>query len=109
MEEGFALQVHAKDNVATVFASIGKGSRVRVDDSAGASRPVTVEDEIPYGHKIALTDIGEGGSIIKYGEVIGRATSFIARGRHVHVHNIVSLRGRGDLAADACGEVSHGI
>jgi altronate dehydratase small subunit len=109
MEERFALQVHDRDNVATVFASPEKGSRLRIDDSTGASRSMDVEDDIPYGHKIALADIPEGGAIIKYGEVIGRAVAPIARGRHVHVHNVVSLRGRGDLAADACGEVSHGI
>jgi hypothetical protein len=40
------------------------------------------------------------------GEVIGRATQAIPTGRHAHVHNIESLRGRGDLAA---GEAAHGV
>ena len=36
---------------------------------------------------------------MKYGQPIGRATAAIAPGEHVHVHNIESLRGRGDLDA----------
>ena len=35
--------------------------------------------------------------IIKYGEEIGVATHEIKRGEYVHVHNLDSMRGRGDL------------
>ncbi|MFQ5657413.1 MAG: SAF domain-containing protein [Candidatus Methylomirabilales bacterium] len=41
--------------------------------------------------------MARGAPIIKYGQVIGRATVEIAPGDHVHVHNMESLRGRGDL------------
>jgi altronate dehydratase small subunit len=41
--------------------------------------------------------IGKGDDVVKYGEIIGRATADIAKGEHVHVHNIESLRGRGDI------------
>jgi altronate dehydratase small subunit len=34
----------------------------------------------------------------KYAEVIGLATEKIARGQHVHVHNVEGLKGRGDQA-----------
>ncbi|MPN58021.1 Galactarate dehydratase (L-threo-forming) [bioreactor metagenome] len=53
---------------------------------------------VPYGHKIAVRDIKAGEDILKYGEVIGRATDDIQKGAHVHVHNVESLRGRGDLS-----------
>jgi altronate dehydratase small subunit len=109
MEECFALQVHPSDNVATVFASPEKRSRVRVDDSAGTSHGMQVEDDIPYGHKIALKEIAQGESIFKYGEVIGQATKLIRPGQHVHVHNVVSLRGRGDLAPAITEEDAHDI
>ena len=49
------------------------------------------------GHKIAIGDIGEGDRIIKYGETIGYASRMIEPGEHVHVHNMVGGRGRGDL------------
>lgn len=49
---------------------------------------VTVHDPIPLGHKLALTDIKEGDTVIKYGEDIGKAVAPISTGHHVHVHNV---------------------
>jgi altronate dehydratase small subunit len=54
-------------------------------------------NHIPYGHKFATRDIAKGEDIIKYGEVIGRATQDIKAGSHTHIQNLESLRGRGDL------------
>ena len=48
------------------------------------------DDNIPTGHKFALCDIKKGEYIIKYGEVIGRATDDIAKGEWVHSHNVAS-------------------
>lgn len=44
-------------------------------------------NEHTRGHKYARRDILEGEEIIKYGMAIGRATSDIATGGHVHTHN----------------------
>lgn len=44
-----------------------------------------------------MRDIQKGEYIYKYGEIIGKATKEILAGYHAHVHNIESLRGRGDL------------
>ena len=49
------------------------------------------------GHKVSLFRIEKGERIIKYGETIGLATAKIDTGCHVHVHNLESRRGRGDL------------
>ncbi len=49
-------------------------------------------DAIPLGHKIALTDIREGDTLIKYGHDIGRSTANIGKGHHVHVHNAKTKR-----------------
>ncbi len=46
--------------------------------------------EIPAGHKIARCDIKKGDFVIKYGQVIGRATKDIAEGEWVHTHNLKS-------------------
>ena len=51
---------------------------------------------MPYGHKIAVKDIKKGELIMKYGEEIGIATKDIVKGEYVHVHNLDSMRGRGD-------------
>ncbi|MBQ7900981.1 MAG: altronate dehydratase [Clostridia bacterium] len=47
-----------------------------------------VEINLSNGHKYALRDIKEGENIIKYGSPIGHATCDIAKGEHVHTHNI---------------------
>ena len=53
---------------------------------------LTARQNAPIGHKIALTDLRKGDTILKYGEDIGRAIADIAKGEHVHVHNIKTKR-----------------
>lgn len=47
-------------------------------------------EDIPAGHKYALRDIEKGSYVIKYGEIIGRATEIIRQGEWVHTHNVRS-------------------
>ena len=42
------------------------------------------------GHKYALRPIAEGEAVVKYGEIIGKATRPIAAGDWVHTHNLRS-------------------
>ena len=72
------------------------GAEVEVRDKRGKSEVVKVRGLVPYGHKIAVRDIAQGELIIKYGEEIGIATRDIRKGDYVHVHNLDSMRGRGD-------------
>ncbi len=51
---------------------------------------LTGNDVIPAGHKFALKDIAKGEFVIKYGEVIGRASCDIKKGDWVHTHNVKS-------------------
>ena len=93
-----ALKVADADNVATIFADgITGGTVVQVRDRSGAGPLLAARGDIPYGHKIALEDIAPGQTIVKYGESIGVASRAIAAGDYVHVHNLDSMRGRGDL------------
>jgi len=92
-----AIMIKPQDNVATALRDLEAGEVCRF--SAGESLyTVTIKEPIQYGHKFAVRDISKDTDIIKYGEVMGRATAQIAQGAHAHVHNIESLRGRGDLA-----------
>lgn len=84
------------DNVATIFGQVKEGSEIDVIDSKGNRAVVKVLENVPYGHKIALNEIKKGEKIIKYGEGLGIATVEIKVGQHVHIHNIESIRGRGD-------------
>jgi len=49
---------------------------------------ITLLNDTPRGHKIASQDIKEHQPIIKYGQVIGEAKRAIAKGEHVHTHNM---------------------
>ena len=59
-----------------------------------------MREAIASGHKIALTRIAAGEAVLKYGNPIGIASQDIEIGAHVHMHNVASTRGRGDLPAD---------
>ena len=49
-------------------------------------------DDIPIGHKIAMVAIRPDDTIIKYGHDVGKAIAAVARGGHVHVHNMKTKR-----------------
>lgn len=91
-----AIKNHESDNVATLFGTADKGIVVTVMDKKGDQVELPVTAAIPYGHKLALRRIEIGEQVTKYGEEIGIATKVIEPGDHVHIHNIDSIRGRGD-------------
>lgn len=90
-----AILIDKKDNVATALRQMGKGDSISVAIEDRSVSVVLLQD-IPFGHKFALTDIKQCDAIIKYGEVIGLATKPIRQGEHVHIHNVESQKGRGD-------------
>ena len=45
-------------------------------------------NEITLGHKIAMVNLNEGDTILKYGHDIGKVVNSIKKGEHVHVHNV---------------------
>ena len=47
---------------------------------------------VPIGHKIALKDLKPGDTVVKYGEDIGKIVAPVAKGEHVHVHNLKTKR-----------------
>lgn len=87
------------DNVVTAIVELTPGERL---DLEGGTTPV--DEVIPAGHKVALRPIAAGAEVVKYGEAIGRAVADIPAGRHVHVHNVVSVRLPGEAeGADGGG------
>jgi altronate dehydratase small subunit len=91
-----AILIDATDNVANLIGPGEQGEEVVVE-GAGKRLECTLADNLPSNHKFAITAIKKGDEVMKYGQRIGRANRDIAVGQHVHVHNIESLRGRGDL------------
>jgi altronate dehydratase len=89
------LVISARDNVATALVPLAPGTSLDLNGTA-----VLVRDQIPSGHKVAIAAIAAGEAVIKYGSPIGVASTDIGPGAHVHVHNVASNRGRGDLSAN---------
>lgn len=80
------IVIDARDNVATAITDLRQGETIETQ-----SEPITLRADIRYGHKFALIDISQDDYIIKYGESIGRATTPILQGDHVHVHNVQDI------------------
>ena len=59
-----------------------------------SDQTITVEvlEDVPLGHKLALTEIKNEDTIVKYGNDIGRAISDIPKGGYVHVQNVKTKR-----------------
>ncbi len=77
------IRIHPLDNVAVALEDLHASEIVQVDDFS-----VTVTEDIPRGHKLALCRIPSGHSVIKYGCAIGLAASDIDVGQWVHTHNL---------------------
>lgn len=86
------LAHHQGDAVAVAVRDLepGTSSVGFLDESPGAT--LDVVGKIPLGHKVALQDLAAGTDVIEYGTVIGRTTSDIGTGEHVHVHNVKGVR-----------------
>jgi len=76
-----SLRIHPLDNVAVALQDLPAGETVE---------GITLRAAIPRGHKFALLRVAEGESVTKYGHPIGRATSDIVPGDHVHSHNLAT-------------------
>jgi altronate dehydratase small subunit len=83
------IVINEKDNVAIALKPLKADTKVSAEIE-GHVEKIKLLSDIPMGHKFALKDMEEGEAVIKYGEPIGQSTTKIARGEHVHVHNVVS-------------------
>lgn len=78
------LQIHPQDNVIVCLQEMKSGSEVTLLDG----RKVVAKEDIPAGHKMAISSINTNENVIKYGYAIGHATEDIEAGRWVHTHDI---------------------
>ena len=80
------LKISSGDSVAVALTTLKQGASVTVD-----GQTITLQSDIPAGHKLALKPIHAGEPVIKYGYPIGQAKEEIVPGEHVHVHNLQTL------------------
>ncbi|MBJ7539378.1 altronate dehydratase [Marinomonas sp. C1424] len=76
-----ALRLHANDNVVIALRDLAKGSELH-------EFGMTLQSDVPRGHKLAIKPLSIGDNVIRYGQIIGQATQPIAVAEHVHVHNM---------------------
>lgn len=62
------IKIHQNDNVAVALTPLSANRTLDVDGTE-----VTLREDIPQGHKFALTDIPADAQVIKYGCPIGIA------------------------------------
>lgn len=79
------LKIHPSDNVAVAVKALEADVRVEVD-----GEPLTLQTDVPAGHKVALRDLAEGAVVVKYGFPIGHTTEAVPRGAHLHAHNMAT-------------------
>ena len=77
------IKINPVDNVVIALKDFSAGDKLVVD-----GQELEIKNDIPKGHKIALTAIAENEDIIKYGAPIGHATQAIEAGEHIHVQNL---------------------
>ena len=78
------IQLSPLDNIVVARRALNPG------DALTLASGVTVGAKVPIGagHKIAVAPIASGKPVLRYGQIIGFASTDIAPGDHVHVHNI---------------------
>lgn len=89
------LLVHDhEDNVGVVVVEDLKAGTdmLCVVTADNSDRRLTAKADIAIGHKVALKDLAEGDTVIKYGEDIGRMVGPAEQGGHVHTHNCKTKR-----------------
>ena len=84
------IKIHPNDVVAVALSPLAAGTVISIDGTT-----VTLQEDIPKGHKFALVKNNEENPIIKYGYKIKNKKTDIPQGSWIHVHNIKT--GLGDL------------
>ena len=79
------LLLHPDDNILVARRDIAAGERVELDGEI-LEIPAAVE----LGHKLARRAIAPDERVLKYGAPIGSMKTGVARGEHVHMHNLRS-------------------
>ena len=84
------IKINPDDNVAVAIHPLKKGENITVNNK----NIITIQEDIPAGHKIALKDFNVDENIIKYGYPIGHTITPISQGSWINEKNIrTNLKG----------------
>ena len=84
-DDSGVLHLASGDNIAVATAELPAGTTIVI-----AGTPVTLLSAVEIGHKFAVRAIKSGERVVKYGAPIGSASTDIAPGEYVHIHNLSS-------------------
>ena len=79
------LLLHPDDNILVARRDIAAGERVELDGEI-----LELHGSRDLGHKLARRAIAPDERVLKYGAPIGSMKTGVARGEHVHMHNLRS-------------------
>ena len=92
MKHSILLHEH-DDDVGVAVVDLKRGATAGAVTLEGkAAGTVKLRDNVPLGHKVAMRDLAKDKPVLKYGRPVGKAVQPIAKGAHVHVHNLKTLR-----------------
>lgn len=74
-----------QDNCLIAAARLEAGVQLEIEGER-----VTLAKTIDLGHKVARGAIRKDEKVLRYGAVIGHVTEAVARGEHLHTHNLES-------------------
>ena len=95
MKKGILLH-KADDDVGVTAMDLKAGEVIQAVTLEGETvTEITLVDDVPLSHKVAMRDVEEQKHVIEYGAPIGYASQAISEGAHVHTHNLKSLRWSG--------------
>lgn len=79
------ILLHPDDNILVCVKQFHPGDEISIDGETFIS-----EIDIAVGHKIARVNLQQGDKVYRYGAPIGSMTDAVAKGQHVHMHNMKS-------------------
>ncbi|MDO8344876.1 MAG: UxaA family hydrolase [Cellvibrio sp.] len=79
------ILLHPDDNILVCVKHISVGDVVAIDGEF-----ITSAIAIDVGHKIARAALSAGDKVYRYGAPIGSMIETVAKGEHVHMHNMKS-------------------
>lgn len=82
------IKIHPMDNVAVALIPLPAKTTVSIN-----GQEILLLEDIPQGHKFALSDLGSGDPVIKYGHPIGLTKESVRTGSWIHVHNMKTALG----------------
>lgn len=74
-----------EDNCVVASTNLEQGAQLELDGET-----VLLPSSVALGHKLARHALLAGDKVVKYGAVIGHVTEDVAKGAHLHTHNMDS-------------------